>query len=61
MYSKDIKKKIDENTNFNQILYRIAKTASHFLIKNYRENFGFNASTGILFNHRSPRKDDILF
>ena len=59
MYSKDIKKKIDENTNFNpNSAYGIAKTASHFLIKNYRENFGFNASTGILFNHESPRKDD---
>ena len=59
MYGKDIKKKIDENTNFNpKSAYGIAKTASHFIVKSYRENFGSNASTGILFNHESPRKDD---
>ena len=59
MYSKDIKKKIDESTSYNpKSAYGIAKTASQYLIKNYRENFNFNASTGILFNHESPRKDD---
>ena len=59
MYSKNIKKKIDENTFFNpKSAYGIAKTASHYLVKNYRENFNFNSSTGILFNHESPRKDD---
>jgi GDPmannose 4,6-dehydratase len=59
MYSKNIKVKIDENTNFNpESAYGIAKVASHYLIKNYRENFNFKASTGILFNHESPRKDD---
>ncbi len=59
MYSKDIIKKIDETTNFNpKSAYGIAKVASHFLIKNYRETFNFNASTGILFNHESPRKDE---
>ena len=59
MYSKDIKKKIDENTNFNpKSAYGIAKVASHYLIKNYRDNLNFNASTGILFNHESPRKDE---
>ena len=59
MYSKDIKNKIDEKTTFNpKSAYGIAKTASHYLVKNYRENFDFNASTGILFNHESPRKGD---
>ena len=59
MYSKNIKVKIDEKTNFNpESAYGIAKVASHYLIKNYRENFNFKASTGILFNHESPRKDD---
>ena len=61
MYDKNIKGKINENTNFNpKSAYGIAKVASHFLIKNYRENYNFNASTGILFNHESPRKDDIF-
>ena len=59
MYSKNEKKKIDESTNFNpKSAYGIAKVASHYLIKNYRENLNFNASTGILFNHESPRKDE---
>ena len=59
MYDRNIKKKINENTNFNpKSAYGIAKTASHYIVKSYRENFNFNASTGILFNHESPRKDD---
>ena len=59
MYSKNISKKIDEKTDFNpKSAYGIAKVASHYLVKNYRETFNFNASTGILFNHESPRKDD---
>ena len=59
MYSKNISKKIDEKTNFNpKSAYGIAKVASHYLVKSYRETFDFNASTGILFNHESPRKSD---
>ena len=59
MYSKNILKKIDEDTNFNpRSAYGIAKVASHFLVKSYRETFNFNASTGILFNHESPRKSE---
>ena len=27
-------------------------------MKNYRDAFNFSASTGILFNHESPRKDE---
>ena len=59
MYSKKIVKKIDEKTIFEpESAYGIAKVASHYLVKNYRDTFNFNASTGILFNHESPRKDD---
>ena len=59
MYGKSVKKKINEKTIFQpESAYGIAKVASHYLIKNYRENFNFKASTGILFNHESPRKDD---
>jgi GDPmannose 4,6-dehydratase len=59
MYDKETKNKIDEKTNFNpKSAYGIAKVASHYLVKNYRESFDFNASTGILFNHESPRKDE---
>ena len=59
MYDKETKNKIDEKTNFNpKSAYGIAKVASHYLVKNYRETFNFNASTGFLFNHESPRKDE---
>tara|TARA_Y100000590_G_scaffold296962_1_gene334612 strand:- start:1790 stop:2770 length:981 start_codon:yes stop_codon:yes gene_type:complete len=49
---------INEKTLFNpKSAYGIAKVTSHHIIKNYRENFKMHASTGILFNHESPRKD----
>ena len=49
---------INEKTLFYpKSAYGIAKVASHYLIKNYRESFKMHATTGILFNHESPRKD----
>jgi len=49
---------INEKTLFNpKSAYGISKVTSHYLIKNYRESFKMHASTGILFNHESPRKD----
>jgi len=36
--------------------YGAAKLYAHDLIRIYREGFGLNASTGILFNHESPRR-----
>ena len=34
--------------------YAVAKTFGHWMTVNYRESFGFHASSGILFNHESP-------
>lgn len=34
--------------------YAVAKASSHWLVQNYRESYGLNACTGILFNHESP-------
>ncbi len=34
--------------------YGIAKLYAHWTTVNYRESFGFHASSGILFNHESP-------
>lgn len=34
--------------------YAVAKVYAHWLTVNYRESFGFYASSGILFNHESP-------
>ena len=36
--------------------YAIAKLAAHHLVRNYRDSYGIHASSGILFNHESPRR-----
>ena len=48
----------DESTPFHpRSPYGISKTAGHYLTRNYREAYKLHASTGILFNHESPRRD----
>ena len=36
--------------------YGVAKAYGHHITVNYRESFGIYASSGILFNHESPRR-----
>jgi GDPmannose 4,6-dehydratase len=36
--------------------YGVAKAYGHHLTINYRESYGMHASSGILFNHESPRR-----
>jgi GDPmannose 4,6-dehydratase len=36
--------------------YGVAKAYGHFITVNYRESFGLFATSGILFNHESPRR-----
>jgi len=36
--------------------YGVAKAYGHFITVNYRESYGLPASSGILFNHESPRR-----
>jgi GDPmannose 4,6-dehydratase len=36
--------------------YGISKCTGHYLTLNYREAYGMHASSGILFNHESPRR-----
>lgn len=36
--------------------YGVAKLYGHWITINYRESFGLHASSGILFNHESPRR-----
>ena len=38
--------------------YGVSKVAAHWIVKNYRETYGFFACSGILFNHESPRRGD---
>ena len=53
------KKIFDENTEFiPQSPYGASKLFSHWITKIYRESYGMYASTGILFNHESPRRGE---
>lgn len=36
--------------------YGVAKLYGHWITINYRESFGMHATSGILFNHESPRR-----
>ena len=36
--------------------YGVAKSFGHYMTINYRESYGMHASSGILFNHESPRR-----
>ena len=38
--------------------YGVAKLYGYWIIKNYRESYGMHASSGILFNHESPRRGE---
>jgi GDPmannose 4,6-dehydratase len=47
----------NENTPFYpRSPYGVAKVYAHWITVNYRESFGIHASSGILFNHESPRR-----
>lgn len=46
-----------ETTRFHpRSAYGISKVAGFDLTRNYREAYGLHASSGILFNHESPRR-----
>ena len=47
----------NENTPFEpRSAYGISKMTGYHLVKNYREAYKLHASSGILFNHESPRR-----
>jgi GDPmannose 4,6-dehydratase len=47
----------NENTHFHpRSTYGISKVAGFDLTRNYREAYKMHASSGILFNHESPRR-----
>jgi len=47
----------NERTRFHpRSSYGISKVAGYELTRNYREAYGMYASSGILFNHESPRR-----
>ena len=57
--TNDGKKYQDENTTMlPQSPYGIAKLASHHMVTIYRDAYNLFATSGILFNHESPRRGE---
>jgi GDPmannose 4,6-dehydratase len=54
MYGEVLSKPQNEKTPFNpRSPYAVSKAGAHYLVANYREAYGIEASNGILFNHES--------
>ena len=57
MFGKVKQSPQNENTSFHpRSSYGISKVAGYYLTRNYREAYKLHASSGILFNHESPRR-----
>ena len=57
MFGKVTETPQTENTRFHpRSPYGVAKVYGHWITVNYREAYGMHASSGILFNHESPRR-----
>ncbi len=57
MFGKVVETPQSEKTPFYpRSPYGVAKVYGHFITVNYRESYGIHASSGILFNHESPRR-----
>jgi GDPmannose 4,6-dehydratase len=59
MYGDVLETPQTETTPFNpRSPYAVSKVFGFQLTKNYREAYGMHASSGILFNHESPRRGE---
>jgi len=59
MFGKVVQTPQNENTPFYpRSPYGVAKLYGHWITVNYREAYGLHASSGILFNHESPRRGE---
>lgn len=57
MFGKVVEVPQNENTPFYpRSPYGVAKVYGHWITVNYRESYGMHATSGILFNHESPRR-----
>jgi GDPmannose 4,6-dehydratase len=57
MFGKVVEVPQSERTPFYpRSPYGVAKVYGHWATVNYRESYGLHASSGILFNHESPRR-----
>lgn len=59
MFGVNPKYPYDENSKLMPASpYACAKVFAHNLVNNYRESYGIFATSGILFNHESPRRGE---
>lgn len=59
MYGDNLESPKNEETRMTPASpYAAAKLFSHNLVRNYRVGYGMHASSGILFNHESPRRGE---
>ena len=57
MFGKVVQTPQTETTPFYpRSPYGVAKVYGHWITVNYRESYGLHASSGMLFNHESPRR-----
>src|SRR3954451_5036520 len=57
MFGKVVEVPQTEDTPFYpRSPYGVAKVYGHWITVNYRESYGLHASSGMLFNHESPRR-----
>jgi GDPmannose 4,6-dehydratase len=57
MFGKVVEVPQKESTPFYpRSPYGVAKVYGHWITVNYRESYGLHASSGMLFNHESPRR-----
>ncbi len=57
MFGKAVETPQHESTPFYpRSPYGVAKVYGHWITVNYRESYGLHATSGILFNHESPRR-----
>ena len=57
MFGKVLEVPQSEDTPFYpRSPYGVAKVYGHWITINYRESYGLHATSGILFNHESPRR-----
>ena len=57
MFGKVVEVPQSESTPFYpRSPYGVAKVYGHWITINYRESYGLHATSGILFNHESPRR-----
>ena len=59
MFGDNIKCPQNENTVLSPVSpYACAKVGAHNLVQTYRKSYNMHASSGILFNHESPRRGE---